>query len=57
MFSLINIRSETPKLCTMQSAISPDGTHILGGSSDGNVYLWQVLVADPLPAFLHYTSL
>mgnify|MGYP003702101313 CR=1 FL=1 len=28
----------------MQSAISPDGTHILGGSSDGNVYLWQVVV-------------
>ncbi|XP_015690029.2 denticleless protein homolog [Oryza brachyantha] len=26
----------------VKSAISPDGTHILGGSSDGNVYLWQV---------------
>ncbi|KAE8795612.1 denticleless protein [Hordeum vulgare] len=27
----------------VKSAISPDGTHILGGSSDGNVYLWQVV--------------
>ncbi|XP_066386311.1 uncharacterized protein [Miscanthus floridulus] len=26
----------------VKSAISPDGTHILSGSSDGNVYLWQV---------------
>uniref|UniRef100_A0ACD5X5X3 Uncharacterized protein n=1 Tax=Avena sativa TaxID=4498 RepID=A0ACD5X5X3_AVESA len=26
----------------VKSAISPDGTHILGGSSDGNIYLWQV---------------
>uniref|UniRef100_A0A453H599 Uncharacterized protein n=1 Tax=Aegilops tauschii subsp. strangulata TaxID=200361 RepID=A0A453H599_AEGTS len=26
----------------VKSAISPDGTHILGGSSNGNVYLWQV---------------
>uniref|UniRef100_A0A453H571 Uncharacterized protein n=1 Tax=Aegilops tauschii subsp. strangulata TaxID=200361 RepID=A0A453H571_AEGTS len=25
----------------VKSAISPDGTHILGGSSNGNVYLWQ----------------
>jgi WD40 repeat protein len=37
----------------MQSAISPDGNHILGGSSDGNVYLWQVLVACSSSAFLH----
>jgi WD40 repeat protein len=36
----------------MQSAISPDGTHILGGSSDGNIYLWQVFVAFLLPFFL-----
>ncbi|KAI4982877.1 hypothetical protein ZWY2020_023369 [Hordeum vulgare] len=27
---------------SMQSAISPDGTHILGGLSNDNVYLWQV---------------
>ncbi|KAG8062199.1 hypothetical protein GUJ93_ZPchr0003g18457 [Zizania palustris] len=26
----------------VKSAISPDGTHILGGSSDDNVYIWQV---------------
>ncbi|KAL6637087.1 hypothetical protein ACP70R_024659 [Stipagrostis hirtigluma subsp. patula] len=26
----------------VKSAISPDGTHILGGSSDGKVYLWEV---------------
>lgn len=26
----------------VKSAISPDGTHILSGSSDGSVYLWQV---------------
>ena len=37
----------------MQSAISPDGNHILGGSSDGNVYVWQVLVACSSNAFLH----
>lgn len=53
MFSLIIVCSVTLKLYTMQSAISPDGTHILGGSSDGSVYLWQVLVAYLLPAFLH----
>jgi len=52
MFSLIIVCAVMPKLYTMQSAISPDGTHILGGSSDGNVYLWQVLVADPLPTCL-----
>ena len=26
----------------LQSAISPDAAHILGGSSDGNAYIWQV---------------
>lgn len=45
MFSFFDLCSVTPKCCPMQSAISPDGTHMLGGSSDGNVYLWQVLVA------------
>lgn len=28
----------------LQSAISPDATHILGGSSDGNAYMWQVYI-------------
>ncbi|RWR94074.1 denticleless protein isoform X3 [Cinnamomum micranthum f. kanehirae] len=26
----------------VKSAISPDASHILGGSSDGNAYMWQV---------------
>ncbi|PSS30362.1 Denticleless protein [Actinidia chinensis var. chinensis] len=26
----------------VKSAISPDAAHILGGSSDGNAYIWQV---------------
>lgn len=26
----------------LQSAISPDATHIISGSSDGNAYIWQV---------------
>ncbi|XP_057481680.1 uncharacterized protein LOC130768618 [Actinidia eriantha] len=26
----------------LQSAISPDAAQILGGSSDGNAYIWQV---------------
>lgn len=26
----------------LQSVISPDATHILSGSSDGNAYIWQV---------------
>ncbi|XP_050383595.1 uncharacterized protein LOC126800295 [Argentina anserina] len=26
----------------VKSAISPDGAHILSGSSDGNAYIWQV---------------
>ncbi|KAI5665488.1 hypothetical protein M9H77_15341 [Catharanthus roseus] len=26
----------------VKSALSPDGAHILGGSSDGNAYIWQV---------------
>lgn len=30
--------------CILQSAISPDGSYILGGSSDGNAYIWQVSV-------------
>jgi WD40 repeat protein len=44
MFSSIIVCPVIPKFYTMQSAISPDGTHILGGSSDGSVYLWQVPV-------------
>ena len=53
MLSLIIVCAVMPKLYTMQSAISPDGTRILGGSSDASVYLWQVLGAYLLPAFLH----
>ncbi|GJM96294.1 hypothetical protein PR202_ga13116 [Eleusine coracana subsp. coracana] len=34
------------------SAISPDGAHILGGSSDGNVYLWQVDQPESSPVVL-----
>ncbi|KAJ3697811.1 hypothetical protein LUZ61_001516 [Rhynchospora tenuis] len=26
----------------VKSAINPEGTHILGGSSDGNAYIWRV---------------
>nr|CAD1832533.1 unnamed protein product [Ananas comosus var. bracteatus] len=29
----------------VKSAISPDRTHILGGSSDGNAYIWQVFIS------------
>ncbi|GJN23643.1 hypothetical protein PR202_gb11308 [Eleusine coracana subsp. coracana] len=36
----------------VKSAISPDGTHILGGSSDGNVYLWQVDQPESSPVVL-----
>ncbi|XP_066327861.1 uncharacterized protein [Miscanthus floridulus] len=36
----------------VKSAISPDGTHILGGSSDGNVYLWQVDQPESAPIVL-----
>ncbi|KAL5683532.1 hypothetical protein ACJX0J_009917, partial [Zea mays] len=36
----------------VKSAISPDGTHILGGSSDGNVYLWQVDQPESVTAVL-----
>ncbi|EER91037.1 hypothetical protein BDA96_01G132100 [Sorghum bicolor] len=36
----------------VKSAISPDGTHILGGSSDGNVYLWQVDRPESAPIVL-----
>ncbi|KAK3032077.1 hypothetical protein RJ639_036291 [Escallonia herrerae] len=34
----------------VKSAISPDAAHILGGSSDGNAYIWQVNKprADPI---------
>lgn len=28
----------------LQSAISPDASHIVSGSSDGNAYVWQVTV-------------
>ncbi|GFY87221.1 transducin/WD40 repeat-like superfamily protein [Actinidia rufa] len=31
-----------PESSTVKSAISPDAAHILGGSSDGNAYIWQV---------------
>ncbi|XP_020408984.1 uncharacterized protein [Zea mays] len=36
----------------VKSAISPDGTHILGGSSDGSVYLWQVDQPESAPIVL-----
>lgn len=29
-------------LIQLQSALSPDAAHILGGSSNGNAYIWQV---------------
>ncbi|KAE9449133.1 hypothetical protein C3L33_18995, partial [Rhododendron williamsianum] len=34
----------------IKSALSPDASHILGGSSDGNAYIWQVNKpqADPI---------
>ena len=41
----------------IKACFSPDGTHILSGSSDKNAYIWQVgspplfgLAAYPLPA-------
>ncbi|CAL9050312.1 unnamed protein product [Musa banksii] len=36
----------------VKSAISPDGAHILGGSSDGNAYIWQVKRPESAPAIL-----
>jgi hypothetical protein len=42
----INLTYVTPKSGTMQCAVS-------GGSCDGNVYMWQVLVTRLLPTFLH----
>jgi hypothetical protein len=43
----------------MQSAVDPEGTHILGGLSDGYAYSWQVFVAFLLPFFsyLHFHTL
>ncbi|XP_065878395.1 uncharacterized protein [Euphorbia lathyris] len=39
----------------VKSAISPDATHILSGSSDGNAYIWQVNKPDrdPIPLKSH----
>lgn len=37
--SLIHVLTSMRQL---QSALSPDASHILGGSSDGNAYIWQV---------------
>lgn len=37
--SLIHVLTSMMQL---QSALSPDASHILGGSSDGNAYIWQV---------------
>lgn len=31
-----------------QAAFSPDSAHILSGSTDGNVYIWQVSPFEPL---------
>ncbi|XP_026660350.1 denticleless protein homolog isoform X2 [Phoenix dactylifera] len=36
----------------VKSAISPDGAYILGGSSDGNAYIWQVRKPEGLPVML-----
>ncbi|XP_020272509.1 denticleless protein homolog isoform X2 [Asparagus officinalis] len=36
----------------VKSAISPDGVHILGGSSDGNAYIWQVRRPESNPIML-----
>ncbi|XP_020098067.1 denticleless protein homolog [Ananas comosus] len=36
----------------VKSAISPDRTHILGGSSDGNAYIWQVEKPEEDPVIL-----
>ncbi|THU71921.1 hypothetical protein C4D60_Mb04t06610 [Musa balbisiana] len=36
----------------VKSAISPDGAHILGGSSDGNAYIWQVKRPESAPDIL-----
>ncbi|KAG1366985.1 denticleless protein [Cocos nucifera] len=36
----------------VKSAISPDGAYILGGSSDGNAYIWQVRKMEGLPVTL-----
>ncbi|CAL9151937.1 unnamed protein product [Musa hybrid cultivar] len=40
------------KIESFFSAISPDGAHILGGSSDGNAYIWQVKRPESAPAIL-----
>ncbi|CAN6281791.1 unnamed protein product [Urochloa humidicola] len=50
LYSVLHVNKGPVKVYTgskiesffVKSAISPDGNHILGGSSDGNVYLWQV---------------
>lgn len=38
----------------MQSAISPDGAHILCGSSDANAYIWQVHADFIMIIFVHF---
>ncbi|CAL4935414.1 unnamed protein product [Urochloa decumbens] len=50
LYSVLHVNKGPVKVYTgskiesffVKSSISPDGNHILGGSSDGNVYLWQV---------------
>ncbi|KAK8937589.1 hypothetical protein KSP40_PGU006638 [Platanthera guangdongensis] len=45
-----------PKFCLIytpqMSAISPDGSHILSGSEDGNAYLWRVNKPESAPVLL-----
>ncbi|KAK8938006.1 Guanine nucleotide-binding protein subunit beta [Platanthera guangdongensis] len=36
----------------VKSAISPDGSHILSGSEDGNAYLWRVNKPESAPVLL-----
>ncbi|WOL17609.1 denticleless protein [Canna indica] len=40
------------KIESFFSVISPDGAHILGGSSDGNAYIWQVRRPESPPVAL-----
>ncbi|XP_062213300.1 uncharacterized protein LOC133914178 [Phragmites australis] len=60
LYSVLHVNKGPIKIFTgskiesffVKSAISPDGTHMLGGSSDGNVYLWQVDQPESSPIVL-----
>ncbi|XP_020247767.1 denticleless protein homolog A-like [Asparagus officinalis] len=52
MFRFWYVLALSSTAVVLQLAISPDGVHILGGSSDGNAYIWQVRRPESNPIML-----